>query len=251
MYRLGVARIFWLTKPFGFLGRFFFEKAGIDMNTIDNQASTTADVLVIGFGKAGKTIAMNRAEQGDRVILVEQSPKMYGGTCINIACIPTKILAHDALQGAPYKDAVERKNKVVEKLREKNYKSLADNDQVTIYKSEAIFRSDKEVEVEVNGKKEILTADHVVINTGSVSNIPPMKGDIDSDKVYTSTSLIERKELPEKLAIVGGGYIGLEYASMYRNFGSEVTVITPEKNCCLEKMQKLQKKWRKNLKKKG
>jgi len=211
----------------------------------------TYDAIIIGFGKAGKTIAGDLANRQWKVAMIEKDPTMYGGTCINIACIPTKILAHDALQGAPYKDAVERKNKVVEKLREKNYKSLADNDQVTIYKSEAIFRSDKEVEVEVNGKKEILTADHVVINTGSVSNIPPMKGDIDSDKVYTSTSLIERKELPEKLAIVGGGYIGLEYASMYRNFGSEVTVITPEKNCCLEKMQKLQKKWRKNLKKKG
>ena len=76
------------------------------MATTTNQAETTADVLVIGFGKAGKTIAMNRAEHGDRVILVEQSPKMYGGTCINIACVPTKTMLVDSERGVNYQDSV-------------------------------------------------------------------------------------------------------------------------------------------------
>lgn len=188
----------------------------------------TYDAIIIGFGKAGKTLAGELANKDWKVAMIEKNPNMYGGTCINIACIPTKILVHDGLEGISYGDAIERKDKVVEKLRAKNYKSLADHNQVTIYESEAKFRSDKEVEIEVDGKKEVLIAEHIFINTGATSNIPPMKGDLNSDKVYTSTSLIERKQLPEKLAIVGGGYIGLEYASMYQNFGSEVTLITPE-----------------------
>jgi pyruvate/2-oxoglutarate dehydrogenase complex dihydrolipoamide dehydrogenase (E3) component len=211
----------------------------------------TYDAIIIGFGKAGKTIADDLANRQWKVAMIEKDPKMYGGTCINIACIPTKILAHDALQGVPYRDAVERKNQVVEKLREKNYSNLADNDHVTIYKSEASFHSDKEVEVEINGKKEILTSDHIFINTGAISNIPPMKGDIDADKVFTSTSLIERTELPEKLAIVGGGYIGLEYASMYRNFGSEVTVITPENKLLSSEDREVAEEVEKELKDKG
>jgi pyruvate/2-oxoglutarate dehydrogenase complex dihydrolipoamide dehydrogenase (E3) component len=78
-----------------------------------------------------------------------------------------------------------------------------------------------------------------------------MNGDIDSDKVYTSTSLIERKELPEKLAIVGGGYIGLEYASMYRNFGSEVSVITPEEKLLSGEDAEIAEVVEKELKEKG
>ncbi|PAV27979.1 hypothetical protein CIL05_19125 [Virgibacillus profundi] len=188
----------------------------------------TYDAIIIGFGKAGKTLAGELANKGWKVAMIEKDPNMYGGTCINIACIPTKVLVHDGLMKMPYPDAIERKDKVVEKLRENNYKSLADNDQVTIHVSEAKFRSDKEVEIELDGKREILTAEHIFINTGATSNIPPLKGDLSSDKVYTSTTLINRKQLPKKLAIIGGGYIGLEYASMYQNFGSEVSVITPE-----------------------
>jgi pyruvate/2-oxoglutarate dehydrogenase complex dihydrolipoamide dehydrogenase (E3) component len=188
----------------------------------------TYDAIIIGFGKAGKTIAGDLANRQWKVAIIEKDPKMYGGTCINIACIPTKILAHDAVHNVPYKDAVERKDQVVEKLREKNYKNLADHEQVTIYDSKATFRSNNEVEIEVNGNKEMLTSEHIFINTGAVSKIPPMKGDLDSDKVYTSTSLINRKQLPEKLAIVGAGYVGLEYASIYQSFGTEVTVIAPD-----------------------
>ncbi|ASN04848.1 FAD-dependent oxidoreductase [Virgibacillus necropolis] len=188
----------------------------------------TYDAIVIGFGKGGKTVAGELANKNWNVAMIEKDPNMYGGTCINIACIPTKILVHDGLEEIPYGDAIERKDRVVEKLREKNYKNLASNDRVTIYESEAKFRSDKEVEIEVDRKKEVLTAEHIFINTEATSNIPPMKGDLSSDKVYTSTTLIDRKDLPKKLTIVGGGYIGLEYASMYTNFGSEVTVVMPE-----------------------
>jgi len=211
----------------------------------------TYDAIVIGFGKGGKTLAGELANKNWKVAMIEKDPKMYGGTCINIACIPTKVLAHDAVQHIPYRGAIERKDQVVEKLRETNYNNLADNNRITIYNSEATFRSNKEVEVDLNGKKETLTAEHIFINTGATSNIPPMKGDLDSDKIYTSTTLIDRKQLPEKLAIVGGGYIGLEFASIYQNFGSEVTVITPEEKLLSNEDPEIAEEVEKVLKDKG
>lgn len=183
------------------------------------------DAIIIGFGKAGKTLAGELANREWKVALVEKNPKMYGGTCINVACIPTKLLAYDSQRGIPYHDAIERKNKVVEELRKNNYENLAERKQITIYDAEATFRSNKEVELHAAGKKEVLTAEYIFINTGAESNLPPLKGDMDSDKLYTSTTLINEEKLPERLAIVGGGYIGLEYASMYQNFGADVTVI--------------------------
>ena len=96
------------------------------MATTTNQAETTADVLVIGFGKAGKTIAMNRAEHGDRVILVEQSPKMYGGTCINIACVPTKTMLVDSERGVNYEGSVQHRDSFIATLNKVN-KQLADD----------------------------------------------------------------------------------------------------------------------------
>lgn len=191
---------------------------------------THFDALIIGFGKAGKTLAGDLSERGWNVALIEKDKTMYGGTCINIACIPTKLLLHDALQGSEYKSAIERKNTVINKLRDKNYHSVADLSNAVVYNAKAAFLSDNEIEIEAdNGKKEVLTADKIFINTGAKSIIPPIDGDIDSDKVYTSTTLIGEAVLPEKLTIVGGGYIGLEFATMYNAFGSEVSVIVPDK----------------------
>src|SRR5690625_4569691 len=104
----------------------------------------TYDAIVVGLGKGGKTIAGELAARDWRVAMIAKSPKMYGGTCINIACIPTKVLVHDGIHGIPYGEAIARKDEVVEKLREVNYTNLADNGHVTIYDAEATFRSDKE-----------------------------------------------------------------------------------------------------------
>lgn len=187
------------------------------------------DAMVIGFGKAGKTLAGDLAGRGKKVAMIEKDPKMYGGTCINIACIPTKMLSHDALWGKNYEAAVDRKNETVEKLNHKNYHNLADLDNVVVYDAEAKFLNDKEVQIEMHdGEKDNLTADNIFINTGAESVILPIDGAADSDKVYTSTTMIEEKTLPEKLVIVGGGYIGLEFATMYNAFGSDVSVVVPD-----------------------
>lgn len=183
------------------------------------------DAVIIGFGKAGKTLAGDLAGSGSEVAVIEKDPTMYGGTCINIACIPTKLLSHDSLEGVEYPQAIERKNNTIPKLRDKNYHNLADNENITVFDAEARFLNDKEIEIESqNGEKQQLTAEDIFINTGAVTALPPIEG-VDSDKVFTSTSLIEETVLPYKLTIVGGGYIGLEFATMYNAFGSDVTVI--------------------------
>lgn len=193
------------------------------MNTIDNQASTTADVLVIGFGKAGKTIAMNRAEQGDRVILVEQSPKMYGGTCINIACIPTKTMLVDSERGVKYPDSVEHRDNFIATLNKVN-KQLADDAGVIVVDGHAEFTGTDSVLV-TGGQEELtITATTIIINTGSEPILPDIPG-IDSSRVIDSTSAQHLEETPESLVIVGGGPIGMEFATMFAQFGTKVTIL--------------------------
>lgn len=197
----------------------------------------TYDAIIIGFGKGGKTIAGTLAEQGNRVALIEKSSKMYGGTCINVGCIPTKSLVHSAKiaenfkfqnfeeKKAFYKKAVEEKRRVVEMLRQKNYNKLFNAPNVTIYQGEASFISEHEVKITGETGEEVITGDKLFINTGSEAFIPPIPGLKESENVYTSETLLELTELPEHLIILGGGYIGLEFASFYSSFGSKVTVV--------------------------
>lgn len=190
---------------------------------------THFDAIIIGFGKAGKTLAVELADRGWKTALIEKDKTMYGGTCINIACIPTKLLMHDALNGREYRAAVERKNGVIERLRDKNYHSVADLNNAKVYDAEAKFINNNEIEItSADNTKEVFTADKIFVNTGAESIIPPIDGDINSDKVYTSKTLIDESILPDRLTIIGGGYIGLEFATMYNAFGSEVSVIVPD-----------------------
>lgn len=190
------------------------------------------DYIIIGFGKGGKTLAGDLASKGKNVAMIEQSEEMYGGTCINIACIPTKYLVHYAEQKQGdndmktfYQQAIEGKDKVTKSLRENNYKNLADQESVMVYTAKASFVSDKQIHLESATETLELNADNFIINTGSEPVIPPIDGIEDTDHIYTSTTLQQVKELPEELVIVGGGTIGLEFAMLYANFGSQVTII--------------------------
>ncbi|WP_419885552.1 FAD-dependent oxidoreductase [Paenibacillus sp. B-A-8] len=183
------------------------------------------DAIIIGFGKGGKTLATELANRKWKVAVIERSKEMYGGTCINIACIPTKSLAYQAHQGKDYKEAVHNKDQLVSTLRQKNFDNLNQNENIEVINGEASFLSDHEVQVKEAGETKILTADKIFINTGAETIIPTIDGIQDSKFVYTSTSIMDLKELPTKLAIIGGGYIGLEFASIYSQFGSQVTVL--------------------------
>jgi pyruvate/2-oxoglutarate dehydrogenase complex dihydrolipoamide dehydrogenase (E3) component len=195
------------------------------------------DAIIIGFGKAGKTLAAEFAKRDMKVAIIEQSDKMYGGTCINIGCIPTKTLVHQAKLASMNKDAdfetrakfyynaITIKENVTEMLRNKNYHLLADNHNVTVYNGKASFVSADTVSVTDGTDSIELKSQNIIINTGSQTVIPPIKGIENNPNVYTSTSIMELPTLPHRLAIIGGGYIGLEFASMYASFGSEVTVL--------------------------
>lgn len=195
------------------------------------------DAVIIGFGKGGKTLAAELAQHQWSVAMVERSDKMYGGTCINIGCIPTKALIHSAAlaaaghpltadqQRAYYREAVASKTALVGLLRDRNYHKLADNPLIDVYTGEGRFLSPETVEVKTADGTLEIGGKHIVINTGAETALPPIPGIAESRRVYTSTSIMELERLPQHLVIVGGGYIGLEFASMYASFGSRVTVL--------------------------
>ena len=190
--------------------------------------------IIIGFGKGGKTLAGFLAKQGESVALIEKSNQMYGGTCINVACIPTKTLEYSARlashikqanESEYYEMAVNNKNAFIEKLRGKNYNKVASSG-ATIIDALASFESDREVKLTyLDGSSEVIKGERIFINTGSSPFIPPIEGLKDNESVYFSETMLANSKLPKKLVIIGGGYIGLEFASMYTNFGSLVTVI--------------------------
>lgn len=191
------------------------------------------DALIIGFGKGGKTLAGNLAQAGKKVALAEMDHGMYGGTCINVGCIPSKALIASAA-GAPakaeeradyYRSAVEEKRRLTAMLRKKNYDKLNDHPNITILDGKARFVSPTQAEVVCVDETCLIQAEQFFINTGSVPRIPAIEGADKTAGVYTSAGLMELDTLPERLTIIGGGYIGLEFASMFAAFGSKVTVI--------------------------
>lgn len=195
------------------------------------------DAIIIGFGKAGKTLAAELSNRGWQVAVVERSSMMYGGTCPNIACIPTKTLVHEAgiaallyhddypKQANLYKQAIGRKNRLTSFLRNNNYERLSKRPNVTVYTGEGSFVSANIIKVALPEGDIELQGKEIFINTGSTPIIPAIDGIKESQKVYTSTTLLDLIVLPQHLIIVGGGYIGLEFASMYAEFGSKVTLL--------------------------
>ncbi|MFI5612129.1 FAD-dependent oxidoreductase [Amycolatopsis sp. NPDC051903] len=190
-----------------------------------------ADLLVIGFGKGGKAVAGTMARLGKRVVVVEQSPEMYGGTCPNVGCVPTKALVHRAGHRRPtdppqewYERAVGEVHAITSLFRKGNFDAMDGLDTASVLTGHAEFTGAHTVRVDTGGEHVTIEAEHILINTGSVPVVPDIPGLRASRHLVTSTDLIHRTQLPERLAIVGGGYLGIEFAAIYRRFGSQVTV---------------------------
>jgi len=190
-----------------------------------------ADLLVIGFGKGGKTLAATMGRRGRRVVMVEQSDQMYGGTCINIGCVPTKALIHHASsrpQGADpeswYIASVASTASLTAGMRGKNFQMLDSLDSVTVVTGTAAFLDDRRVEVTAGRDRLEITADTIVVNTGAQNLVPDIPGLRGSTHLVTATELIGAPDLPRRLAVIGGGYQGIEFAAMLRGYGTEVTV---------------------------
>lgn len=196
------------------------------------------DLLVIGWGKGGKTLAGSMARAGKRVALVEQSARMAGGSCINVACVPTKTLIHDADSRRPGDDpqaffdtAVQRRDGVTAAMRRKNFQMLDDLDSVLLVSGRAVFTGPREVEVTAGPDRLRISADTVVVNTGSAPSLPPaegkgaIEGAVVGGRIHDSITLQHVQPFPARLTVIGGGYVGLEFASMFAHFGAEVTVL--------------------------
>lgn len=179
---------------------------------------------IIGFGKAGKTLAAALGRAGWRVAIIEKSKEMYGGTCINVGCIPTKALVHDVQTTADFSEAMQRKASVVEFLREKNYLNLANIAQVEVIDGHAEFTDPHTLKITTDQGLSQLRADRIFINTGAEAVFPQIEGLIPGPRIVDSTGILNLSSLPKRLAILGGGYIGVEFASMFASFGSEVTL---------------------------
>lgn len=190
------------------------------------------DILIIGFGKGGKTLAVNAAKLGRKVALIEKSQDMYGGTCINIGCIPSKKLIMKSKEAKFFEDkniffknVMMEKNLLTTALRAKNYAMLNDLENVDVIDGFASFYDENSISVtKKDGSVEKLRAENIIINTGSVDILPTFN--INSKICYNSTQILSLNELPKRLCVLGGGYIALEFASMFANLGSKVTIIT-------------------------
>ena len=192
----------------------------------------TVQNLIIGFGKAGKTLAGFLGSKGESVILVEKDKKMYGGTCINVGCIPSKFLSNKATlrkvsnldNETYYKDAVTAKKELIAKLNKANYDRVAGVPNVKIIDGIASFINANVVEVKTDSEVVQIQAERIFINTGLVPVVPKIEGLNLSERIHTSETIMDMETFPESLAIVGSGYIGLEFTSTYSLFGSRVTV---------------------------
>lgn len=194
------------------------------------------DAVVIGFGKGGKTLSVALAARGYSVAMVEKSDKMYGGTCINVGCIPSKALVNSALQSETmgggfeekagrYAAAVSEKNRLTAMLRQKNFDKLDKNPAVTVINGAASFAGAHTVEVATAAGVELIEGERIFINTGARPVMPDTPGLKDSRFSYLSEEFMELTALPKRLVIIGAGYISMEYASMFASFGSSVTVL--------------------------
>ena len=190
------------------------------------------DAVVVGFGRGGKIAALQLGKAGKKVVIVEQSDQMYGGTCPNVGCVPTKMLVHYSGQRRPgdtsqdwYEHAVTGVRDLTSAFRKGNYEALNGADTTTVITGRASFEDAHTINVGEGEDRLSISAETIIINTGSQPVIPPIPGLRESAYLHTNVELIHRTDLPERLVVIGGGYLGLEFASIYHGFGSHVTVL--------------------------
>jgi len=215
------------------------------------------DLLIIGAGPGGYRAAEYAAHQGLQVVIVEEDE--VGGTCLNRGCIPTKTYVHSAT----FAEAVERQQTVVAQLRS-GVEGILSAPGITLLRGHASFAGPSTCSVAATATAPdasaatvpdasasgLISAKNIIIATGSSAKLLPVP-DIDDPRVVTSTELLQRTTLPRKLAIIGAGVIGMEFASVFQRFGTEVTVIEYLKECLPMLDGDIAKRLRKLLEKRG
>ena len=200
------------------------------------------DLVVIGGGNGGYIPAIRASQLGMSVALIEKREGGHlGGTCLNLGCIPTKALLqtahllHDARNGEDYgvkvgevefdyPQAAKRREQVVSQLR-RGVQGLMKKNKVTVYNGVGSFVEPKKIKVETEDGEEELEAKNVLISTGSAVNTLPGL-EFDHEKIISSDDIVTNDEdYPESVIILGSGAVGVEFASMYNDFGTEVTIV--------------------------
>lgn len=194
------------------------------------------DAIIIGTGQAGPSLSARLAGEGMQVAVVERH--LFGGTCVNTGCVPTKTLvasaraAHMARRAADYgviidgsvkvdiKKIYERKDDIVGRSNDQVPAWMQNIENLTVFQGHARFESSHTVRVD----DDLLEADKIFINVGGRARVPDLPG-LDTVDYMTNSTMMHVDSVPDHLVIVGGSYIGLEFAQMYRRFGSEVTVV--------------------------
>jgi pyruvate/2-oxoglutarate dehydrogenase complex dihydrolipoamide dehydrogenase (E3) component len=194
------------------------------------------DAIIVGTGQAGPSLATRMVREGMKTAIIERN--LFGGTCVNVGCIPTKTLvasaraAHMARRGGDFgvtidgsitvdmKKVKARKDGVVRQSNEGVTKWMKTMEGLTVYEGHGRFHGPNAIEV--NG--EVLEAEKIILNVGGRAFVPDMPG-INDVPYLTNSSIMDVDFLPEHLVIIGGSYIGLEFAQMYRRFGSRVTIV--------------------------
>ena len=211
---------------------------------MQNNYTEKFDAIIIGAGQAGKPLALAFGDNGLKTAIIES--KYVGGKCINYGCTPTKTMIASAKIAQLARDSrmfgvktnrvkvdlrkiIERKNEIVKSFRNSGRKRLQKHEKVELISGTASFKSEHEVEVKLRkGGTRTLSSEKIFINTGTNSFIPHIEG-LDKSGYLTSTTILDLEEMPKHLIIIGGGYIGLEFAQMFRRFGSKVTIIQKNK----------------------
>ena len=201
---------------------------------------TTTDLIIIGAGPGGYRAAEYAAKQGLKVIIFEGDD--VGGTCLNVGCIPTKTYVHST----SFAEARERMAQVVPQLRA-GVEGILSHPNITLVRERASL-VDAITVCSMGG--DSVTAKNIIIATGSETKWLPIKG-CDDPRVVDSTGLLGLETLPKRFAIIGAGVIGMEFASVFRRFGSEVTVIEYLKECLPALDSDIAKRLRKYMEKQG
>ena len=204
---------------------------------------TTTDLIIIGAGPGGYHAAEYAAKSGLQVVIIEKEE--VGGTCLNRGCIPTKTYVHSAT----FVEARERMATVVPQLRQ-GVEGILSHPNITLVRGTASFVDSGTVCCDAIATHETFTAKNIIIATGSETKWLPITG-CDDSRVVDSTGLLNLETLPKRLTIIGAGVIGMEFASVFQRFGSEVTVIEYLKECLPALDSDIAKRLRKLLEKRG